>query len=564
MLDDAAPFAFPTVCAERKLIRINIVDEIGFRRSYRFMRGTAARHERFATVMPVPDGCLDEEDRTMAKRDLTGGIDASELAEGAIVAGAFDGKDIVVVRHRGRVCALSGTCTHLKAPLADGIVVDGTIRCPWHHARFDVTTGEALGAPAFAPLDRFEVVEVDGSIRIDGPAPTAETASDRAAPDLGRVVIVGGGGAGHACAEMLARNGAGGCVTLIEQEDEAPYDRTFCSKQYLAGKAERDDTALPALPGVTLRRGERVSAIDRAAKTLSLGDETMLGYDTLILATGAKAVMPDFYGADRADVHVVRTLGDADRLIAAAEQAEQAIVVGSSYVGLEVAASLVARGVQVSVVSDTALPLEHTAGPEVGAMVRDLHQSKGVTFHAERRVARWDGTAAMLDDGTRLAGDLIVAGIGAEPRLDLARAAGLALADRDAGGGVAVDGTLRTSDPAIYAIGDIASVPDPRLGHPIRVEHWVVAQRMGQWLARHLLEQARSDYADVPFFWSGHYDLSLRYVGHVASTDDRVIDGDVEAQDVAVHFREDGREQALLTAGLDRLSLEQEAAWEQG
>ncbi|KQM27495.1 MULTISPECIES: FAD-dependent oxidoreductase [unclassified Sphingomonas] len=500
----------------------------------------------------------------MAKRDLTAGIDASELAEGAIIAGELDGRDIVIVRHGGRICALSGTCTHFKAPLADGIVIDGTIRCPWHHASFDVTTGEAVGAPAFAPLDRFEVIEADGRIRIDGPAPTAESASDRATPDLGRIVIVGGGGAGHACAEMLARHGAGGCVTLIEQEDEAPYDRTFCSKQYLAGKAERNDSALPPLPGVTLHRGERVSAIDRTAKALRLGDGATLGYDTLVLATGAEAVKPDFYGADRADVHVVRTLDDADRLIAGAAQAEQAIVVGSSYIGMEVAASLIARGLQVAVVSDTALPIEHTAGPEVGAMVRDLHQSKGVIFHAERRVVRWDGTAAMLDDGTRLPGDLIVAGIGAEPRLDLARAAGLTLADKDAGGGVSVDSTLRTSDPAIHAIGDIASVPDPRLGHPIRVEHWVVAQRMGQWLARHLLGQARGDYTDVPFFWSGHYDLSLRYVGHVARTDDRTVDGDVDAQDVAVHFREDGREQALLTTGRDRLSLEQEAAWERG
>lgn len=500
----------------------------------------------------------------MAKRDLTGGIDAAELAEGTIVSGTLGGEDVVIVRHQGRVCALSGVCTHLQAPLGDGIVVDGTIRCPWHHARFDVTTGEAVGAPAFAPLDRFEVVEADGRVRIAGPAPAAGRSADRPLPDPGRIVIVGGGGAGHGCAEMLARHGAGRFVTLIEQEDEAPYDRTFCSKQYLAGKAERDDTALPPLPDVTLRRGTRVSAIDRAGKTLRLGDGTTLGYDTLILATGADPVMPDFYGADRSDVHVLRTLGDADRLIAASAGAARAIILGSSYIGLEVAASLIARGMEVAVVADTALPLEGTAGPEVGAMVRDLHQSKGVTFHPDRRIARWDGTAAMLDDGTRVAGDLVVAGIGARPRLELAQAAGLRMADKGEGGGVTVDGALRTSDPAIHAIGDIASVPDPRLGHAIRVEHWVVAQRMGQWLARHLLGQETGDYTDVPFFWSGHYDLSLRYVGHVGAPDDRTIDGEVAAQDFAVRFREDGREQALLTAGRDRLSLEQEAAWEQG
>lgn len=498
----------------------------------------------------------------MAKRNLASGIASTDLAEGQIVAGEVDGVDVVLVRHGGRVCALSGVCTHLKAPLADGIVVDGTLRCPWHHARFDVKTGEAVGAPAFAALDRFEVVEEAGHVRID-PTPRAADARPAAAgSDIGRVVIVGAGAAGHACAEMLARHGAGASVTLIGEEGEGPYDRTFCSKQYLAGKADRDAAALPDLDGVTLHTGARVTAIDREAKAVVFGDGVTLDYDTLVLATGAEPVAPDFYGADRNDVHLVRTLADADHLIAAAEQAARAIVVGSSYIGLEVAASLVARGLEVAVVSDTDVPLEKTAGPEVGAMVRDLHESKGVTFHVNRRVARWDGRAAMLDDGTRVEGDLIVAGIGVRPRTALAEAAGLTLADDAAGGGVRVDDHLRTVDPAIHAIGDVASVPDRRLGHPIRVEHWVVAQRMGQWLARHLLGQEARGYDAVPFFWSGHYDLSLRYVGHVASPADRAIDGDVPEQDVAVRFAEDGREQAILTAGRDRLSLETEHAWE--
>lgn len=494
----------------------------------------------------------------MAERDLASGIASTELEEGRIVAGVLDGQDVVLVRHRDRVCALSGICTHLKAPLADGIVADGTIRCPWHHARFDLETGEAVGAPAFAPLDRFEVVEDEGQVRIQGPKP-AEAPSGDSVPDIGRVVIIGAGAAGHAAAEMLARHGAGAAVTILDQSEDAPYDRTFCSKQYLAGKADRADAALPALDApVRLRTGVTVLAIDRAGKVVRLGSGEQVAYDTLILATGADAVRPDFYGADRSDVHVMRELADADRLIAATAQAERAVVVGSSYIGLEVAASLIARGLAVSVVSDTDLPLAKTAGPEVGAMIRDLHQSKGVRFHPGRRVVRWDGHVAMLDDGSEVAGDLLVAGIGVEPRVALAAEAGLTLADKDAGGGVQVDATLRTSDPAIYAIGDIASVPDPRLGHPIRVEHWIVAQRMGQWLARHLLGRGEGEFAEVPFFWSGHYDLSLRYVGHVASPEDRRIDGDMAEKDFAVTFAEQGREQAMLTAGRDVLALEWE------
>ncbi|MFE8585347.1 FAD-dependent oxidoreductase [Sphingomonas sp. NCPPB 2930] len=499
----------------------------------------------------------------MADRDLANGIASTDLEEGRILAGVVDGRDVVLVRHRGRVCALSGICTHLKAPLADGIVADGTIRCPWHHARFDVETGEAVGAPAFAPLDRFTVVEEQGRVRVEGPAPRGEAAPAKTGRRIGRVVIVGGGGAGHACAEMLARHGADATVTLLSDEPDAPYDRTFCSKQYLAGKAERDDTALPPPgEGVTLRTGVAVTRIDRDAGAVVLGDGERVAYDILILATGSAAVLPDFYGANRDDVHVVRGLADADRLIAALAGAARAIVIGSSYVGLEVAASLVARGLEVAVVSDADLPLEKTAGPEVGAMIRDLHQSKGVTFHLNRRVARWDGHAATLDDGSRVEGDLLVAGVGATPRTELAEAAGLTLAAKEAGGGVQVDGCLRTSDPAIHAIGDIASVPDPRLGHPIRVEHWVVAQRMGQWLARHLMGEGEAEYAEVPFFWSGHYDLSLRYVGHVASTEDRAIDGDVAGRDFVVSFAEEGRERAVLTAGRDVLALEKEHGWE--
>lgn len=498
----------------------------------------------------------------MADRDLANGIASSELAEGRIVPGVLDGRDVVLVRHRGRVCALSGQCTHLKAPLADGIVADGTLRCPWHHARFDVETGEAVGAPAFAPLDRFTVVEENGRVRIDGPADAIEQPASDVAADLGPVVIIGAGGAGHACAEMLARHGAGRAVTVIEEEGEAPYDRTFCSKQYLAGKVGRDDAALPALTGVDLRSGVAVAAIDRDARVVTLRDGARIPYRTLVLATGAAAIRPDFYGAERDDVHVVRGLADADRLIAATVDARRAIVLGSSYIGLEVAASLIARGLKVAVVSSADLPLEKTAGPEVGAMIRDLHESKGVTFHPDRRITRWDGHAAMLDDGSHIEGDIVVAGIGVQPRIDLAKAAGLTLADKTAGGGVQVDAMLRTSDPAIHAIGDIASVPDPRLGHAIRVEHWVVAQRMGQWLARHLLGTAEGAYQDVPFFWSGHYDLSLRYVGHVAAPDDRRIDGDVAERDFAISFAEDGREQAILTAGRDTLALEKEHRWE--
>lgn len=496
----------------------------------------------------------------MGDRDLTAGIDASELGEKPI-AGKVGSEDVVLVRDGNKLCAFSGSCTHLGAPLADGIVVDGELRCPWHHARFSVETGEAVASPAFEPLDRYDVVERDGRIVV-GAKLAAEERSEVPRSDLGRIVIVGGGAAGHACAEMLGRMGAGDAVTVLSAEADPPYDRTQCSKQYLMGKAERGDTSLPIGPEPTVRTETQVMRLDLEGGAVELAGGERIPFDRLVLATGAEPSVPDFDGSDRDDVFTVRTLADADRLIAAAKGAKAAIVIGSSYVGLEVAASLTQRGLSVTVVAEGDIPLEKTAGPEVGGLVRSLHEAKGVVFRMGATVKSWNGSEATLDDGSTASGQLLVAGTGAKPRLGLADEAGIAIAGKEAGGGVAVDGTLRTSAANVYAIGDIASVPDARLGHPIRVEHWVVAQRMGQWLARHLLGRIDGDYSDLPFFWSGHYDTSLRYVGHVASPEDRTVEGDVEKKDFAVTFAEDARDCAQLSCGRDVQSLEAEAEWE--
>lgn len=496
--------------------------------------------------------------------DFAAGIAADRLTDDRPVAGRMGDADVVLVRHRGKVCALSAACTHLGAPLAEGLVVDGEIRCPWHHARFALETGEAVGAPAFEPLDRFAVVEENDLVRVVGMAAPLDTPV--AAPEIGRVVIVGGGAAGHACADMLARAGAGPAVTLLSDDHDAPYDRTFCSKQYLNGEEDRAACALP-MPGLGrpapwVRTDTPVLRIDPIAKEVVVRGGEHIGYDTLVLATGAAPIAPDFDGADREGVHVLRTLRDADALIAAAKAGSDAVVLGGNFIALEVAASLVERGMTVAVVTQDAVPLAAITGPEMGGVVQALHERKGTTFHLGRTVAAFDGAAATLDDGTRIACSLLVAGIGVEPRTDLATDAGIAVADRETGGGVVVDGTLATSAPDIYAIGDIARYPDPRLGRPIRVEHWVHAQRQGQYLARRLLGVETGDYGDTPFFWTLQHDLGLGYVGHVARPDDRRIDGDVASDDVAVFFREDGVDRALLTNGRETESLATEARWD--
>ncbi|RXD07281.1 (2Fe-2S)-binding protein [Sphingomonas sp. UV9] len=501
----------------------------------------------------------------MASIDLGKGMPATDLHDDTPIAGSFGGEDVILVRHGGKICAFAGKCTHQGAPLETGMVIDGTVRCPWHHARFSLEDGEAVSAPAFAPLDKFTVVEEGGVLTVTGKE--ARTHTTPSAPSIGKVVIVGGGAAGHACADMLARSGVGGDVTILSDDADAPYDRTAVSKDYLAGDAERDETALPE-PG--LGRGPApqvmtrvaVASIDVEGRAVITADEARVPYDVLVLATGATPIALDTVSSAQ-NVFVLRTLADADALRAAAKDAQRAIVLGASFIGLEAAASLTQAGLAVAVIARDSVPLAKVAGPEVGKFVQGLHEDKGVTFHLDSELAQFDGRIATLDDGTTIEGDLLVVGIGVEPRIDLAKAAGLTIADKDAGGGVAVDAQLQTSTAGIYAIGDLASYPDSRLGHPIRVEHWVHAQRQGQWLARSLLGVVSGGYGDTPFFWTGQYDASLHYVGHVAKPDDRRIEGDVAEGDFAVFLKEDGKEQAVMTCGdHDKIALEKEAAWD--
>jgi NADPH-dependent 2,4-dienoyl-CoA reductase/sulfur reductase-like enzyme/nitrite reductase/ring-hydroxylating ferredoxin subunit len=507
------------------------------------------------------------------KPDLARGIPAGDLPEGAMIEGILGEDKVLLLRRNGVVRAIGARCTHLGAPLAKGIITEGAaegeVRCPWHHARFSLETGEAVGAPAFDPLPCYRAEERDGRIVVTG---RREAAAKRGAKAPGKVVqapgkvlIIGAGAGGHACAEMLARAGHGAAVTLVSDDPDPPYDRTFCSKQYLSGKATRAATRLAPEgfyggDGPRLLR-DRVVSLDVAAKTAVTAGGARLSYDALVIATGAAPRRPDLPGFDRPNVHTLRTLADADALIAAAETARSVAVVGASFIGLEVAAAMVARGKTVAVAAPDPVPLAKVLGAAVGRFVQGLHEDKGVRFHLGRGVTGFDGRALGLDDGDRIEADLVVLGTGVSPRTDLAAAAGLTLAGEDEGGGIAVDRALATSAPGIYAVGDVAAYPDPRSGRRLRVEHWVHAQRQGQHVARVLMGEATA-FAETPFFWSGHYGTSLRVIGHAGSPEDTRVEGAVAEGDFAVTYREDGRDAALATCKRDRESLTVEAAWD--
>jgi NADPH-dependent 2,4-dienoyl-CoA reductase/sulfur reductase-like enzyme len=286
-----------------------------------------------------------------------------------------------------------------------------------------------------------------------------------------------------------------------------------------------------------------------------MDDGAKLDYGALVIATGAFPVPLPATIHDGAKVHYLRTLADSRAIIEASKSAKRAVIIGASFIGLEVAAALRARDVEIHVVAPEKLPLARILGDALGTFVRDLHQRKGVTFHLGRTAKEVEAGAVVLDDGTRLAADMIVAGIGVRPDTSLAEAAGLAV-DK----GIVVDAYLRTKAKDVYAAGDAARWPDPRTGRPTRVEHWVVAERLGQAVARNILGMDEP-WTAAPFFWSQHYDTVISYVGHAESWERIEIDGD-PAEDCAVrYFDEDGLA-AVATISRDEQSLHAEMQME--
>jgi NADPH-dependent 2,4-dienoyl-CoA reductase/sulfur reductase-like enzyme/nitrite reductase/ring-hydroxylating ferredoxin subunit len=501
------------------------------------------------------------ETQELSGPDLTAGIGLDELAEGAMLQGHAGGEAVLVARRGDAYFAIGANCTHYNGPLAEGLVVGDTVRCPWHHACFDLRTGEALRAPALSPVPCWKVEKRDGKLFVGGKIKAAERRLADKASAPGTVVIVGGGAAGNAAAEMLRREGYPGRVVMISADDSVPYDRPNLSKDYLAGTASEDWIPLRSEKFYAKREIElllktRVSAIDTRGRTVTLSDGGTRGYDALLLATGAEPVRLDIPGADRPQVHYLRSLADCRAIIAAAGQAKRAVVVGASFIGMEVAAALRARKLEVHVVAPDKRPMERVLGPEMGDHIRKLHEGRGVHFHLEQTLTAIGEGSVTLKSGETLAADLVLVGIGVRPITDVAEKAGIAT-DR----GVLVNEHLETNVPGVFAAGDIARWPDPLTGERIRVEHWVVAERQGQTAARNIL--GRGERFDIPpFFWTQHYDTSISYVGHAERWDRITVDGRIADGDCRLSFERDGKALAVVTIGRDKASLEAEAEME--
>lgn len=481
----------------------------------------------------------------------------SELGDGEMKEVTAGETRVLLARVGGEFHAVSATCPHYGAPLAEGALCGTRVVCPWHHAAFDVVSGDLEEPPALDGLVRYDVRVEGGRICVRLPAKSqdkrtpAMSARDTAA-DPRLFVILGAGAAGYAAAQTLREEGFRGRVLMITREDRAPYDRPNLSKDYLHGHAEPE--WMPLRPeefyaehGIELLRNREVTRVEAPAKILTFAGGERLMYDAMLVATGGTPVRLNIPGSHLKNICLLRSFADADSIIATAARSRRAVVVGASFIGMEAAASLRARGLEVTVVAPSREPFESTLGPEVGALFRRLHESNGVDFKLGSIVYRFEGVhnveAVVLDSGECVETDMVLIGAGVRPVTGFLEGVTL-----DEHGAVVVDSRLRAAD-GLYAAGDIASYPDARTGERARVEHWRTAQQQGRAAARNMAGRD-TPFDGVPFFWTRQFDAGLLYVGHAPAWDEIVYRGRLDAHNFLAFYVKGGR--VVAAAGMNR------------
>ena len=478
-----------------------------------------------------------------------------ELREGQMKQVTVDGREILLARVEGKLHAMLASCSHVGAPLADGLLKGGRIRCPWHQACFDVFTGELEEPPAIDSLPALDVREEDGKVLVSIP----EVLPDRIIPEVTgydpeaddrHFVILGGGAAGGMAAETVRQAGFRGQVTLVSKDNVPPYNRTSLSKSYI----ESNESEAPLLRSrqfyedydVSLKLDSRVTELNPDKKSVMLADGTEINYDKILLATGSSPRALKVPGADLENILSLRSVADADKINRLAEKHDRVVVIGASFIGMETAASLTARDLDITVVAPEEYPYEKVFGTEIGKMYKNVHEEHGVNFELNRGVDSFVGQnevkAVKLSDGRELPADFVLVGIGVQPSTDYLRE------DlKDEKGAVLVDENLKHRDD-IYAAGDIARFKDSVSGESVRIEHWRLALQHGR-LAGYNMAGSEESFQSGLFFWTRQYGFSLHYVGHCEDPDEIITWGDVMDRDFISFYVKDGEIKAAAGCG---------------
>jgi apoptosis-inducing factor 3 len=489
--------------------------------------------------------------------DFSRGISIGEIPAEGTLAGRVGDAAVLLSNFDGQFFAVGGVCTHYGAALADGVTNGTSVRCPLHHACFDLRTGGVLRAPALDPVDRWQV-EVEGDrIFVRRKIERAHSTATPSQTDVRKIVIVGGGAAGLACANELRRRGFSGDLTILSADADPPCDRPNLSKDYLAGSAPEEWLWLRgddwyADNDIDLRLGTEVNGVDTEGRTVRTRSGGVFGFDRLLIATGSEPNRLALPGFEHPDVLTLRSVADARAIGGKAQPGARAVIIGASFIALEAAAALRQRGVEVDIVSVEEVPLERVFGSEIGRYLQQLHESNGVRFHLSSVITSFEAGSVVLASGVKLPAVFVLVGIGVRPRTAVAE---LAAASVD--NGVLVDAYLETTQPGIYAAGDIAAYPDPFGGEPVRVEHWVVAERQGQAAAANMLG-ASERFEAAPFFWTEQYGVPIRYVGRASGWDAVTLEGDFEQRSLIARYFVDGVHCATASIGRDRENLEDE------
>ena len=455
-------------------------------------------------------------------------IQLTQLPEDHATRVEVDGEKILLVRDGDTVRAFSADCPHAGGPLEEGALCDGHIVCPWHKGTFDAATGDVLEPPALMGLDRYPVEVRDGEVMVTPRKMERPRAAKPA--DTPKFVVIGAGAAGAAACATLRRSGFSGHITLIGEESEAPYDRTALSKFVPSGEMPVKDVS-PLLPQTWWadEQVERISAtivdLDVPKRQIRFRDGRELAYDAALLASGSTPNAPPIPGCELGSVHMLRNLQDAGALCDTLKSAQRAVIVGSSFIGLEVASALRERGTQVTIVAPDKVPFERQFGARLGALFQRLHESHGVNFRLNEKVTELAGDTSVrevvLENGERIAADIVLLATGVSPATGFVK--GLPL-QKD--GGVLVNAGMQAA-PGLYAAGDIAAFPLYEDQEPVRIEHWRLAQQHA-FIAAQNMHGARKPYTGVPYFWTYHYGKNFEYLGHASGWDTVTIDGDLE------------------------------------